>query len=78
MKIDQTDTPPMTSALQILPWRKWETTFGQPKTGVLKYLLLNRRDNGFNRCVITINGRTYLHVAETQKYFTDFCREVAR
>lgn len=56
-------------------WRRWEGQFGEPKTGALKYALLNRKENGFNRCTRIINNKIYLDVEETFKYFNS-CKEV--
>lgn len=60
---------------KIVYWRRWENTFGEPKTGTLKYALLNRKDTGFDRCVRVINKRLYLDVNETFEFFNS-CKEV--
>jgi hypothetical protein len=50
-------------------WKRWEQVFGEPKTGTIKYALLNRKETGFHKCVRMINKRVYLDVAETFRYF---------
>lgn len=60
---------------KIVFWKRWEEEFGEPKTGTLKYLLLNRKDTGFIQCVRLISGRIYLDVASTFEYFNS-CKEV--
>lgn len=62
---------------KIVYWRRWEETFGEPRTGTLKYALLNRKDTGFDRCVRVINKRLYLDVQETFDFFNNSCREVS-
>jgi len=58
--------------LKIVYWRRWESTFKEPKTGTIKYLLLDRKDNGFSKCVRMINRRIYLNVKDTHEYFDSF------
>jgi hypothetical protein len=60
---------------KIIYWRRWQEQFGEPRTGTLKYALLNRKETGFNRCVRLINGRIYLDVEETFAFFNS-CREI--
>lgn len=60
---------------KIIFWKRWEKEFREPRTGTLKYALLNRKDTGFDRCVRVINGRIYLDVEATFKFF-DSCKEV--
>jgi hypothetical protein len=55
--------------LKICRLNSWEKYFGEPKRGTLDYLALRRNENGFNKCVRKINGRLYLLVDETFKYF---------
>lgn len=66
---------PATSKPRIVYWRRWEAEFGEPKTGTLKYALLNRKETGFQRCVRLINKRIYLDVESTFDYFNS-CKEV--
>jgi hypothetical protein len=56
---------------KIVPWKKWKTYFKEPSTGTLKYMLLDRKDTGFERCVRYINNRIYLDVEETFKFFNE-------
>lgn len=56
-------TPP-----QILPYRKWPDYFKYPSSGTLKYLLLRRKGNGFDKCVRRISGRLYLDVRSTLQF----------
>lgn len=60
---------------KIVYWRRWESQFGEPKTGTLKYALLNRKETGFHKCVRFINGRIYLDVKTTFEFF-DSSREL--
>ena len=60
---------------KIVFWKRWEAMFGEPKTGTIKYALLNRKETGFHRCVRFINGRIYLDVHETFRFF-DSSREL--
>jgi hypothetical protein len=54
--------------------RQWPELFHEPKIGTLKGLLLNRKSNGFDKCVRFVSNRAYLIVDETFKYF-DSLRE---
>ena len=56
--------------LKFLPLKEWESVFGFPKIGTLKYLCLKREKNGFSSCITIINGRIYLKVQETLNYFS--------
>lgn len=49
--------------------REWPDLFHEPKLGTLKGLLLNRKANGFDKCVRFVSNRAYLIVEETFKYF---------
>lgn len=60
---------------RIVYWRRWEELFREPKTGTLKYALLNRKDTGFDKCVRVINKRIYLNVEATFAYF-DACKDI--
>ena len=60
---------------KIIFWRRWEKEFKEPRTGTLKYALLNRKETGFHRCVRIINKRIYLDVAATFEFFNS-CKEV--
>jgi hypothetical protein len=66
---EEHDTP------RILPYRKWEEYFTFPSTGTLKYLLLRRKENGFDKCVRRISGRLYLDVPAVLQ-FLDSQRDV--
>jgi hypothetical protein len=59
---------------KLVYWRRWESQFQEPRTGTLKYALLNRKKTGFFRCVRVINKRLYLDVEETFKFFNS-CKE---
>lgn len=52
----------------IMPYKHWEKYFQFPSTGTLKYLLLRRKENGFDKCVRRISGRLYLDVKETLQF----------
>lgn len=54
---------------KIVFWKRWEEHFGEPRTGTLKYALLNRKKTGFYRCVRIINKRIYLDVKSTFEFF---------
>lgn len=60
---------------RILPYRKWQEYFAFPTTGTLKYLLLRRKENGFDKCVRRISGRLYLDVPAVLQ-FLDNQRDV--
>ena len=60
---------------KLIYWRRWEGQFQEPKTGTLKYALLNRKETDFNRCVRIINKRIYLDVQSTFEFFNS-CKEV--
>jgi hypothetical protein len=53
---------------KIVFWKRWEKEYGEPKTGTIKYMLLNRKETGFDKCVRVINKRIYLNVSQTYKY----------
>lgn len=57
-------------------WREWEEKFGSPSKGEMRYLILHRRDRKFNHCCHRINGKIYLNVQETLKFFNESCKEV--
>lgn len=59
---------------RIIFWKRWEAEFQEPKTGTLKYALLNRKKTGFDKCVRIINKRVYLDVDSTFAFF-EGCKE---
>lgn len=75
MKVDNAIIANSVDKPKIVYWRRWEEQFGEPRTGTLKYALLNRKETGFQRCVRIINKRIYLDVETTFEFFNS-CKEV--
>lgn len=65
MKAGESGTP------KLVPYRKWPDHFCYPSVGTLKYLLLRRKDNGFDVCVRVINNRIYLDTEKTFQWFNN-------
>jgi hypothetical protein len=76
MNVDKTtqEVVNITNGQKVIFWKRWESKFGEPKTGTIKYALLNRKETKFNQCVRIINGRIYLDIESTHDYFNS-CKE---
>lgn len=45
---------------KLIPVSKWSEYQKIPTKGAIKGLVLNRKDNGFDKCLVRISGRHYI------------------
>jgi len=73
-QLDHTATVP--PKLKFVSIRDWTKLYGYPSYGALKGMILKRRQNGFEKCLMKINGRIYIDVAQAEKFFGDLVGKV--
>jgi hypothetical protein len=64
-------SPDMTEQLanpqKLVPFTKWEAQFGYPPTAQIRALWFNRKQNGFDSCVVRIGKRLLINPS---RFFT--------
>ena len=46
--------------LRLIPPKHWHRYHKNPSQGCINSLVLDRKENGLNKCIVRLNGRLYL------------------